>query len=60
VVIYLPVGGELRLKEDTLRTDLQAKWFDPRTGQRISIQSSEQGVFKAPDQQDWVLLLNTK
>jgi hypothetical protein len=60
VVMYLPVGGELRFKEGTLRKDLQAGWFDPRTGRRMPIQSSGEGVFQAPNQQDWVLLLHNK
>ena len=60
MVMYLPMGGELRFKEGTLRKDLQAEWFDPRTGRRMPIQSSGEGVFQAPDQQDWVLLLHNK
>jgi hypothetical protein len=58
MVMYLPVGGKLRFKERTLREGLQAEWFDPRTGQRMPIQSSGQDAFQAPDQQDWVLLLS--
>jgi hypothetical protein len=58
MVMYLPVGGKLRFKAGTLREDLRAEWFDPRTGQRMFIQSSGQDAFQAPDQQDWVLLLS--
>jgi hypothetical protein len=58
VVMYLPVGGKLRFKEGALNEGLQAEWFDPRTGQRLPIQSSGQDTFQAPDQQDWVLLLS--
>jgi hypothetical protein len=60
VVMYLPVGGNLRFKEGTLREGLQAEWFDPRTGRRTPSHSVEHGVFEAPDQQDWVLLLSHK
>jgi Protein of unknown function (DUF4038)/Domain of unknown function (DUF5060)/Putative collagen-binding domain of a collagenase len=49
VVMYLPVGGNLRFKEGTLREGLQAEWFDPRTGRRMPCHSVEQGVFEAPD-----------
>jgi hypothetical protein len=59
-VVYLPVGGSLRFRENTLRKDLRAEWFNPRTGQRISTQSTGQFVFQAPNQQDWVLLLYAK
>jgi hypothetical protein len=58
VVMYLPIGGNLKFKEGALNEGLQAEWFDPRTGQRLSIQSSGQDAFQAPDQQDWVLLLS--
>jgi hypothetical protein len=58
MVMYLPVGGKLRFKNGTLREGLQAEWFDPRTGQRMPIQSSGQDAFQSPDQQDWVLLLS--
>jgi Protein of unknown function (DUF4038)/Domain of unknown function (DUF5060)/Putative collagen-binding domain of a collagenase len=60
VVFYLPVGGKLKLKKGALREGLHAEWFDPRTGQRISTKRSGQGVFQAPDRQDWVLLLSGK
>jgi hypothetical protein len=60
VVMYLPIGGKLRFKEGSLREGLQGEWFDPRTGQRMPSHSVEQGVFEAPDQQDWVLLLSHK
>lgn len=57
-VIYLPVGGILRIKEGILREGLHGEWFDPRAGRRIPTQSTGQSVFQAPDQQDWVLLLS--
>jgi len=59
-VIYLPVGGSLRLKEGVLREGLYAEWFNPRSGQRMPLQSAGHVVFQAPDQQDWVLLLSNK
>jgi hypothetical protein len=59
-VVYLPVGGTVKLREGALKDGLQAKWFDPRTGRRTPAQSSAQRSFQAPDQQDWVLLLTNK
>jgi len=59
-VIYLPVGGRVRLKEGVLRDGLRAEWFDPRTGRRTIIQGPLGTDFLAPDQQDWVLLLSSR
>lgn len=60
VVLYLPMGGGVRIKDNALRKDLQATWFDPRSGQTMLTQSSEANVFQAPDRQDWILLLHSK
>jgi len=59
-VIYLPVGGSIKLRDGTLVKGLHAQWFNPRTGSRTPIQSSASTAFQAPDQQDWVLLLKDK
>ena len=59
-VVYLPVGGNVRLRQGTLRDGLQAEWFNPRTGARTPIQNSGQLAFQTPDPQDWVLLLTNK
>jgi hypothetical protein len=56
-VFYLPVGGKLTLKKGAVKEGLRAHWFNPRTGHKISVKRSEQGVYQTPDQQDWVLLL---
>jgi hypothetical protein len=55
--IYLPVGCEVKLRPGALMKDLQAKWFNPRTGQGLSAQPVGEGIFRAPDELDWVLLL---
>ena len=52
VVAYLPVGGEVALQG--LPEGQQARWFDPRRGVYTAA-----GSFTAPDDQDWVLLLQT-
>lgn len=56
-LLYLPVGGAVRLKPGILARDLQREWVDPRTGQRLPARSEEPGGFQAPDNQDWVLVL---
>ncbi len=56
VVIYLPVGGEVRLRRERLAEGLKAEWFDPRTAKRKDARDAE-GRFRAPDEQDWVLVL---
>jgi hypothetical protein len=54
-VIYLPVGGEVRLKVDQLADGLKSEWFDPRTGKRKEAKG-DPGKYRAPDDQDWVLV----
>lgn len=56
-VVYLPVGGSVTLRPDALRSDLQAEWFNPRTGRRTPAGSAAQRTFTAPDREDWVLVL---
>ena len=57
---YRTRSNPVIVKKSILRERLDAQWFNPRTGQRISIKRSMQEVFEAPDQQDWVLLLSSK
>jgi hypothetical protein len=54
-VIYLPVGGEVRLKADKLIDGLKEEWYDPRTGKRKPARG-DAGKYRAPDEQDWVLV----
>ena len=56
-VLYLPVGVTLRLSDRVLRGPLRSEWFDPRTGRRMPARTPAPGVYAAPDQRDWVLLL---
>jgi len=57
VVVYLPMGGEVRLRPGELVQGLSGQWFDPRTGQRTLAHDTGQGTFCAPEEQDWVLVL---
>ena len=55
LVLYLPAGGEVSLREDAVKA-AGAKWYDPRTGHYAPARG-EGGKFKAPTDEDWVLLL---
>jgi hypothetical protein len=50
-VAYLPCGGTLNLSAEL--ADLNRQWFDPRTGE-----FRDAAALTAPDERDWVLLLN--
>ena len=56
-LLYLPVGGEVKLKAGSMTSGLKATWFDPRNGKRMATQPVGENRFRAPDQNDWVLLL---
>jgi len=61
-VVYLPEGGPVRIKTDTLNRALSARWFHPRTGGHLDagkIGGSVQ-TFTPPDHDDWMLLLQKK
>lgn len=62
-LVYLPRGGSVELKSEELAggATQQARWFDPRAG-RSQPATSEGGTakstrFRAPDDQDWLLVL---
>lgn len=56
-VVYTPLDREISLKLDTLKANLSAHWFDPRTGQRIAA-THNNGIFTTPTPGDWVLILS--
>jgi hypothetical protein len=59
VVAYLPEGGAIRLQG--LRRPLQARWFDPRDGTYAQAgQVEAEAALTAPDEQDWVLVLQAE
>ncbi|MBN1807321.1 MAG: DUF4038 domain-containing protein [Sedimentisphaerales bacterium] len=61
-VIYLPEGGSVTLKTDSIPKDATARWYHPRTGGWLDagkIEKSPQN-FKAADRNDWVLLIQAK
>jgi hypothetical protein len=59
-VIYVPTGGTVRLDPSPLKHGLKAEWFDPRTGSRRPVPGSSSSDLRAPDSQDWVLLLSPR
>ena len=62
LVVYLPEGGPVTLKTDSLKKGLTARWYHPRTGGWLDagdINKSPQ-TFKSADRNDWVLLIEAK
>lgn len=59
-ILYIPVGGEIKLRPGVLAQGLSAERFDPRTGQRRPVQDYGQGTFRTPEEQDWVLVLRKR
>ena len=61
VVVYLSVGGAVAIRTTRLKPNLQASWFNPRTGERAPIgpvDNTQIAHFQAPDQEDWVLIMS--
>jgi hypothetical protein len=57
---YLPNGGAVTLDLAKLSGAFQARWFDPRGGsfgEPFGVAGGRAREFKAPDEQDWGLLL---
>lgn len=57
ILAYLPAGaGELRFKNGVVK-GLEARWYNPRTGEWLDPRPGDSGRFVPPDAEDWVLLL---
>ncbi len=56
VVAYLPVGGVIEFKPNTVPTLQSGSWFSPRTGEVVRLDPAQDGL-KAPSSADWVLVL---
>ena len=56
-VLYLPAGGTVRLCAAAVSPGCAAEWVNPETGERTRAESGPPGVFPAPSQSDWLLLL---
>ena len=62
LVVYLPEGGSVTLKTDSLKKGLTARRYHPRTGGWLdagNIDKSPQ-TFKTADLNDWILLIEAK
>lgn len=62
LVAYLPEGGSLTLKTDSLKKGLSARWYHPRTGGWLDAGKVEKArqTFKPADKNDWLLLIGAK
>ncbi|MFC1633535.1 DUF4038 domain-containing protein [Planctomycetota bacterium] len=62
LVVYLPEGGPVTLKTDSLKKNLSARWYHPRTGGWLDVGKVEKPrqTFKTADKNDWVLLIEGK
>jgi hypothetical protein len=59
IVLYLPVGGAVRLKPERAAQIRSGRWFNPRTGEytgRVALREPR-ADFTAPDTEDWLLLI---
>ncbi|MHC4533165.1 MAG: apiosidase-like domain-containing protein [Planctomycetota bacterium] len=61
-VVYLPEGGSVTVKTDSLDKTANARWYHPRTGGWLNAGKIEQSpqTFKAVDKNDWILLIEAK
>ncbi|NOZ20195.1 MAG: DUF4038 domain-containing protein [Planctomycetes bacterium] len=56
-LLYLPCGGEVRLKLDVCDTMERARWFNPRAEEWTEA-GSIAGEYTAPDDMDWMLVID--
>ncbi len=59
-VLYLTEGMEIKVNTKLIEGNKIARWFDPRTGimsEAINVINDIE-IFKAPDNEDWVLLIS--
>ncbi len=59
LVVYLPEGGPVTLKTDSLKKDLVARWYHPRTGGWLDAGkvAKPRQTFETADKNDWILLI---
>lgn len=60
-VIYMPKGGKVAVDLTQIKTDLTAKWLNPRNGELTDIGIISGGIeqeFNTPDEYDWVLYIS--
>ncbi len=59
-VVYFCAGGEVSIKEGALQKDLNAEWFNPRSGEWTPARPRENRTYVAPDGEDWTLVFRRK
>jgi hypothetical protein len=61
-VVYLPEGGSVTVKTDSLKKTATARWYHPRTGGWLNASAIEKSpqTFKTVDKNDWILLIEAK
>jgi hypothetical protein len=56
-VLYFAGGGQARIRGGSLSAAVSAQWHNPRDGKKTVAGKTGVDTFVAPDQDDWVLLL---
>ncbi len=56
-VLYFASGGQVTLDRSKLAEPLRAEWYNPRDGSSHGANSVQPNTYRAPDEEDWVLLL---
>jgi hypothetical protein len=63
-VIFLSHGGEISINLTGAKSAMQARWFNPRSGEFTPPQpvgaNAPQAKFIAPDSHDWTLLIDAR
>jgi hypothetical protein len=57
-VVYLPRGGKVTVDLGAAKSELIARWFNPRDGEfgkPFAVKPDDQSKFQSPDAHDWVL-----
>jgi Protein of unknown function (DUF4038)/Domain of unknown function (DUF5060)/Putative collagen-binding domain of a collagenase len=58
IVIYVPIDRQITLNERQLRSDLSARWFNPRNGQYTQAVSPDKQRYETSEDGDWVLIFS--
>ena len=58
-VVYMPKGGSVTIRTDSLKRPSVARWFNPRTGELTEAGeiTGAKAQFTTPDGNDWVLCI---
>jgi hypothetical protein len=59
-VLYFADGGEVTVNPSKLADGLRAEWYNPRNGNTQPAETLQPHRYRAPDDEDWVLLLRKR